>query len=100
MKGSTTRNCYCWNPQIVGAASPVERPAGGAVSDLLHDGWYTTDEVAELLGVDSSTLRRWRTATPLQGPPFVRLTTRVTMYSLGDVRAWLTSRRVDPAKAA
>ena len=36
--------------------------------DLLHDGWYTTDEVAELLGVDSSTLRRWRTATPLQGP--------------------------------
>lgn len=84
--------------ELLGAATG-ERSAEAAL-DLLHDGWYTTDEVAELLGVDSSTLRRWRTATPLQGPPFVRLTSRVTMYSVGDVRAWLASRRIDPAKVA
>jgi transposase-like protein len=68
--------------------------------DLLHCGWYTTDELARLLGVDASTLRRWRTSQPPQGPPFVRLTNRVTMYSAPDVQAWLASRRTDPAQAA
>lgn len=68
--------------------------------DLLHSGWYTTDEVAALLGVDPSTLRRWRTMSPPQGPPFVRLTARVTMYSIPDVGAYLVASRVDPAQAA
>lgn len=68
--------------------------------DLLHGGWYTTEEVADLIGVDASTLRRWRTARPPQGPPFVRLTSRVTMYSVPDVQAWLASRRIEPGKAA
>jgi hypothetical protein len=71
-----------------------------AEPDLLHSGWYTTEEVADLIGVDPSTLRRWRTGLPLQGPPFVQLTSRVTMYSVPDVQAWLRSRRVDPARAA
>jgi predicted DNA-binding transcriptional regulator AlpA len=84
--------------ELLGATN-TDHPAGSG-PDLLHDGWYTTDEVAELLGVDASTLRRWRTSTPLQGPPFVRLTSRMTMYSVGDIRAWLASRRVDPAKVA
>lgn len=74
--------------------------SSGETPDLLHSGWYTTDEVAELIGVDASTLRRWRTGAPLQGPPFVRLTSRVTMYSVPDVQEWLASRRIDPGKAA
>jgi hypothetical protein len=68
--------------------------------DLLHSGWYTTEDVADLLGVDPSTLRRWRTSSPMQGPPFVRLTSRVTMYSVPDVEAWLAARRIDPEAAA
>jgi hypothetical protein len=48
-------------------------------TDLLNGGWFTTDELAALLGVDPSTIRRWRTAKPAQGPPFVRLTSRVTL---------------------
>lgn len=79
---------------------PSPGGAGDERPDLLHSGWYTTEDVADLLGVDPSTLRRWRTSTPLQGPPFVRLTSRVTMYSVPDVEAWLTSRRVDPGAAA
>jgi transposase-like protein len=67
---------------------------------LLLGGWYTTEDVADLLGVDPSTLRRWRTSTPPQGPPFVRLTSRVTVYSAPDVERWLATRRVDPAAAA
>jgi hypothetical protein len=67
---------------------------------LLDDRWYTTEELAQILGVDSSTLRRWRTARPAQGPPFVQMSSRVTMYSANDVEQWLFSRRVDPKEAA
>ena len=70
------------------------------VPDLLQGEWYTTEDLADLLGVDPSTLRRWRTARPAQGPPFVRLTSRVTMYSSHDVQRWLESRRIDPERAA
>ena len=69
-------------------------------ADLLLGRWYSTDELAELLGVDPSSVRRWRTARPPQGPPFVKVSSRVTMYSAADIEAWLRSRRVDPAVAA
>ena len=68
--------------------------------DLLSGGWLTTEELAGLLGVDPSTLRRWRTASPRQGPPFVPLSGRVTLYSAHDVRRWLATRRIDPDRAA
>ena len=50
--------------------------------------------------VDPSTLRRWRTARPRQGPPFICLSSRVTLYSAHDVRRWLATRRIDPGQAA
>jgi DNA-binding transcriptional regulator YiaG len=34
---------------------------------LLTGRWLTTEELAQLLGVDSSTVRRWRTSRPVQG---------------------------------
>jgi predicted DNA-binding transcriptional regulator AlpA len=74
-----------------------ERPSG---SNLLDGDWLSTEELARLLGVDPSTIRRWRTARPTQGPPFVRLSSRVTVYSTSDVRRWLEQRRTDPERAA
>jgi transposase-like protein len=68
--------------------------------DLLDGNWFTTEELARMLGVDPSTLRRWRTARPRQGPPFVCLSSRVTLYSAQDVRRWLATRRIDPGQAA
>jgi hypothetical protein len=59
----------------------------------------TTEELARMLRVDPSSVRRWRTARPLQGPPFIALSERVIMYSIEDVRAWLASRRVTPEAA-
>ena len=69
------------------------------MSRLIDGHWYTTDELAELLHVDSSTVRRWRTMNPPQGPAFVQVSDRVIMYSTHDVEAWLRSRRVDPGGA-
>ncbi|WP_280410085.1 helix-turn-helix transcriptional regulator [Nocardia brasiliensis] len=69
------------------------------VRELTENAWYTTEEVAALLKVDASSLRRWRTAQPPDGPPFVRLSGRVTRYSGADVIAYLQHRRIDPTAA-
>lgn len=68
--------------------------------ELLVGEWYSTEELAVRLGVDPSTIRRWRTANPPQGPPFVRLSARVTIYGARDVETWLRKRRTDPESAA
>ena len=59
----------------------------------------TTEELARLVKVDPSTVRRWRTADPVQGPPFIRLSPRVVKYDPADVRTWLNRHRTDPAEA-
>lgn len=66
----------------------------------LYGGWLSTEELATLLNVDSSTVRRWRTQEPLAGPPFVRLSERVVIYSAVDVEDWLAVVRTDPRSAA
>ncbi len=59
----------------------------------------TTEDVARMLRLDPSTLRRWRTAHPVQGPPFVQISERVTVYRPEDVDEWLLSRRTVPRAA-
>jgi hypothetical protein len=60
----------------------------------------TTEELARLMKVDPSTVRRWRTSTPVQGPPFIRLSARVVKYYPDDLRAWLERHRTDPTEVA
>jgi hypothetical protein len=62
--------------------------------------WYSSKELAALLHVDASTIRRWRASRPPQGPAFVQVSKRVYVYNSNDVEAWLASRRVDPDEAA
>ncbi|MGY2029459.1 helix-turn-helix domain-containing protein [Nocardia gipuzkoensis] len=69
------------------------------LNELLGTTWYTTEEVAWLLHVDASSLRRWRTARPPQGPPFVQVSDRVVRYSRVDVEAYMQAKRVDPTAA-
>jgi hypothetical protein len=67
---------------------------------LVDGTWFTTAELATLLGVDASSLRRWRTADPPYGPAYVRVSARKVNYSAEDIEAWLVRRRTDPSKAA
>jgi transposase-like protein len=75
---------------------PRDHEGDGMTVRLLEGRWYTTEELAQMLGVDPSTVRRWRTARPAQGPAFVQLSSRVTVYSAYDVERWLLNRRTDP----
>ncbi|MCG5464864.1 helix-turn-helix domain-containing protein [Micromonospora sp. MED01] len=61
--------------------------------------FMSTEELAELLDVDPSTIRRWRTVPPLQGPPFIQISDRVVKYATADVERWLSARRVHPRAA-
>jgi hypothetical protein len=45
-------------------------------TDSVEQRWYTTEQLATLLGVDPSSLRRWRTSRPPEGPAFVRVSPR------------------------
>lgn len=66
-------------------------PAGLRTSRLL-----TTEEVARILRVDTSSVRRWRAEQPTQGPPFIRLSERVVLYDSNDRQDWLDERRTIP----
>ena len=71
-------------------------PHSNAASD---DRFLSAGELASLIHVDASTLRRWRTSTPPAGPPFTRLSPRVVVYNIVDVRRWIALSRIDPAEA-
>ncbi|MFD7986856.1 helix-turn-helix transcriptional regulator [Kitasatospora indigofera] len=86
--------------ELISSVSQASQNAQARRTGLLAGEWYSTEDVAALIGVDPSSLRRWRTSTPMQGPPFVRLTSRITVYSVPDVQAWLESRRIVPGEAA
>ena len=75
----------------------ITRPEGD--DETVSDTLMTTDQLARMLGVDPSSVRRWRTSTPVQGPPFIRMSDRVVKYRRADVDRWLDSRRVDPEVA-
>jgi predicted DNA-binding transcriptional regulator AlpA len=73
------------------------------VTDLsrsLQTRLLSTREAAAILRVDQSTLRRWRTQKPPQGPPFIPVSDRVTGYALDDLNEWIQSRRIVPEEAA
>ncbi|WP_018908807.1 helix-turn-helix transcriptional regulator [Salinispora arenicola] len=61
--------------------------------------FMSTEELAELLDVDPSTIRRWRTSLPMQGPPFIQISERVVKYATPDVQRWISARRVMPEAA-
>lgn len=74
-----------------------DSPDQSLTEDVLSGGFLSTEEVAALIGVDASTLRRWRTAEPPMGPPFIPISERVTKYCKVDLRRWIDEHRVSTA---
>ncbi|WP_051180138.1 helix-turn-helix domain-containing protein [Nocardia concava] len=64
---------------------------------LLSQHMYTTGEVARILGVDASTVRRWRRSVPAEGPGFIQISERVAKYPESDLEAYLAARHIVPA---
>lgn len=61
------------------------------MDELIDEG-----ELSLRLGVAPATLKVWRVRG--QGPKYVKVGERVR-YSVGDVQAWVESRKVTPGKA-
>lgn len=82
------------------SASPADAtpPRSEPSAALRTSRLWTTEEVARLLRIDPSTVRRWRAERPPQGPPFIRLSGRVVLYDAADVQDWLDARRTIPGR--
>lgn len=66
--------------------------------DAPRSPWLSTEEVAELLGIEANTLRTWR-ETPGKGPAFSRVSSRIVRYHIMSIEAWLRSFEVKEAAA-
>lgn len=64
------------------------RCPSGSDDDLI-----TTEQLAAMLSVPSSRLRKARVSGE-DAPPFIKLGKKLVRYRLGDVRAWLASKPV------
>ncbi|WP_329138237.1 helix-turn-helix domain-containing protein [Streptomyces sp. NBC_01476] len=86
------------HPSSEASASPAGAapPHGESPAALRTSHLWTTEEIAQLLRVDPSTVRRWRAEQPPQGPPFIRLSGRVVLYDTHDLHDWLDERRTTP----
>jgi predicted site-specific integrase-resolvase len=54
-----------------------------------------TQQAAELLGIEASTLRGWKAER--RGPPFIQLSPRCVRYSEDDILSYAAERRVVPS---
>lgn len=84
-------------PQLNGLTDPLD--SGLVIPICEAPGWkpgpfkvalfYTTAEMARMLKVDPSTLRRWRRQNPPRGPKAKRLSDRSWRYYHSDFIEWL-----------
>ena len=81
------------------SAITVTVPASADSEGERGSALLTTEELALMLRVDPSTIRRWRASSPPMGPPYIHHSGRVTKYLLTDVQRWLTDRRIVPEAA-
>lgn len=58
----------------------------------------TTQQAANIMGVEPSTLRNWRCAKT--GPPFIRITKRSVKYDENDIQKYVAERRFVPSVRA
>ena len=58
----------------------------------VHIELVNTADAVTLLNVSERTLKRWRSDVPLQGPPPIRIGSRI-MYATADINTYLLEQR-------
>ncbi len=86
-------------PTSTAPVIPICEAPGWRPDAFASDLFYTTDEMARILKVDPSTLRRWRRMKEPKGPLATCISDRTWRYHQADFVEWLT-RRSGPMDAA
>jgi hypothetical protein len=78
--------------ELKASVTPIS-PADWPMTQFAVDFFYTTEEMAKILKVDSSTLRRWRRLKIPKGPKATCISERTWRYYHADFVEWMNERR-------
>ena len=73
------------------------RPSSTAAHPVTMSPWLTTEQAAQYLGVSVSTLHKWRTQPRRHGPPFCKVTAKMTRYHRAELDRWMKRYRQEAA---
>jgi hypothetical protein len=79
--------------ELTASVTPISPAASWPMTEFAVDFFYTTEEMAKILKVDSSTLRRWRRLKIPKGPKATCISERTWRYYHADFVEWLNGRR-------
>ena len=79
--------------ELTASVTPISPAANWPVTEFAVDFFYTTEEMAKILKVDSSTIRRWRRLKIPKGPKATCISERTWRYYHADFVEWLNGRR-------
>ena len=64
------------------------------MSNKPHDALLTTAELAEFIGVERTTLEKWRLEKI--GPDYIWISSRCVRYQKSDIAAWIETKKCKP----
>ena len=79
--------------ELTASVTPISPAANWPMTQFAVDFFYTTKEMAKILKVDPSTLRRWRRLKIPKGPKATCISERTWRYYHADFVEWMNGRR-------
>jgi hypothetical protein len=79
--------------ELTASVTPISPAANWPMTQFAVDFFYTTEEMAKILKVDPSTLRRWRRLKIPKGPKATYISERIWRYYHADFVEWMNGRR-------
>jgi hypothetical protein len=79
--------------ELTASVTPISAAGNWPMTQFAVDFFYTTKEMAKILKVDPSTLRRWRRLKIPKGPKATCISERTWRYYHADFVEWMNERR-------
>jgi hypothetical protein len=79
--------------ELTASVTPISPAASWPMTQFAVDVFYTTVQMAKILKVDPSTLRRWRRLKIPKGPKATCISERTWRYYHADFVEWMNERR-------